>query len=98
MGVEVNELYTGTIVQQPGGALYMEGNGINTSSAGGESEVLKFRGMGRSTGAGYKAIYRGSTFCESASSKFAKLLTLMTVWEVDIDEAGNFLLKIREWM
>ena len=96
LGIEVNELYTGTITQQPGGALYMEGNGIITSSAG-DSEGLKFQGMGHSTGAGYKASYRGSTFCQSASSKFAKLLTLMTVWEVDIDEAGNFLLKIWEW-
>lgn len=96
LGVEVNEFYTAIITSQPGGALYMEGNGIITSSAG-DSEVLKFQGRGRSTGAGFKASYRGSTFGQSASPRFAKLVNLMTVWEVDIDEAGNFLLKIWEW-
>ncbi|HEV8387858.1 MAG TPA: hypothetical protein VGQ03_09570 [Nitrososphaera sp.] len=96
LGVEVSEFYTGVTTPQPGGALYMEGDGIITSTAG-DSEVLKFRGMGRSTGAGFKASYRGSTFCQTASSRFAKLLNIMTVWEVDVDEAGNFLLKIWEW-
>jgi len=96
LGIEVSELYTAIITPQPGGALYMEGNGIITSSAG-DSEVLKFQGIGRSTGAGFKAIYRGSTFAQAASTMFAKLINEMTVWEVDIDEAGNFLLKIWEW-
>jgi hypothetical protein len=96
LGIEVSELYTAIITPQLGGALYMEGNGIITSSAG-DSEVLKFQGIGRSTGAGFKASYSGSTFGQAASTKFAKLIDEMTVWEVDIDEAGNFLLKIWEW-
>jgi hypothetical protein len=96
LGIEVSELYTGIITPQPGGVLYMEGNGIITSNAG-DSEILKFQGMGRSTGAGYGASYRGSTFAQSVSPKFARLLSIMTVWEVDIDESGNFLLKIWEW-
>jgi hypothetical protein len=96
LGIEVSELYTAIITPQSGGALYMEGNGIITSSAG-DSEVLKFQGIGRSTGAGFQASYRGSTFAQAASTRFAKLINEMTVWEVDIDEAGNFLLKIWEW-
>lgn len=96
LGVEVNEFYTAIITTQPGGALHMKGNGLITSKEG-DSEVLKFQGMGRSTGAGYKASYRGSTFAQSATPKFAKLLDIMTVWEVDVDESGNFLLKIWEW-
>lgn len=96
LGVEVSEFYTAIIAPQPGGSLFMEGNGIITSNDG-DSETLKFQGMGRSTGAGFKASYRGSTFAQTASPKFAKLLNIMTVWEVDVDEAGNFLLKIWEW-
>lgn len=71
-------------------------NGFITSSAG-DSEVLKFQGIGRSIVPGFRASYRGSTFRKSASPRFSKLLNSMTVWEVDIDEAGNFLLKIWEW-
>lgn len=96
LGIEVNEFYTAIISPLPGGALSMEGNGIITSNDG-DSETLKFQGIGRSTGAGFKASYRGSTFAQKASTKFAKLTDEMTVWEVDIDEAGNFLLKIWEW-
>jgi hypothetical protein len=96
LGIQVNEFYTAIISPLPGGNLFMEGNGIITSNDG-DSESLKFQGIGRSTGAGFKASYRGSTFGQTASPKFAKLTGEMTVWEVDVDEAGNFLLKIWEW-
>ena len=96
LGVEVSEFYTAIISPQPGGALFMEGNGIITSKDG-DSELLKFQGIGHATGAGFKANYRGSTFAQTASPRFAKLIDIMTVWEVDVDEAGNFLLRIWEW-
>ena len=96
LGVEVSEFYTAIITPQPGGVLIMEGNGFITSNEG-DSEVLKFQGIGRATGAGFKASYRGSTFAQAASPRFAKLLNEMTVWEVDVDEAGNFFLRIWEW-
>ena len=95
-GVDVSEFYTAVISPQPGGQLLMEGNGFIASNAG-DSEVLKFHGIGHATGAGFKASYRGSTFAQSATPKFAKLMNEMTVWEVNIDEQGNFVLKIWEW-
>ena len=97
LGVEINEFYTAIISPQQGGALFMEGNGIITSKDGKESESLKFQGVGRALGAGFKARYYGGTFGQTTSPKFAKLNNAMTVWEVDVDEAGNWHLKIWEW-
>ena len=59
--------------------------------------VLWAHGRGRPPGSGLKASWRGGVIWQASSTKFARLNRLPGVWELDIDEGGNFHLKVWEW-
>lgn len=96
LGVEAAEFYTAVSSSQPGGASLLEGNGI-LSTRNGDSAFIKFSGVGRSTGAGFKGNLRGGTVWQTSSPKLSKLNNAASSWEVEVDETGNYHLKVWEW-
>jgi hypothetical protein len=94
-GVDYTSIYTGVAAPQ-GGTLIAEFNGVCTTKDG-EIVGINAHGRGRSTGSGLKASWRGGVIWQTAAPKFARLNSVPGVWELDVDEAGNFRLKVWEW-
>lgn len=94
-GVDYSSVYTGVATPQ-GGTLIAEFNGICTAKDG-DTVGVNAHGRGRPTGSGLKASWRGGVIWRASSPKFARLNNVPGVWELDIDEEGNFHLKVWEW-
>ena len=54
-------------------------------------------GRERPTGSSLKVSWRGGVIWQASSPTFARLNSLPGVWEMDIDQEGNFHLKVWEW-
>jgi hypothetical protein len=94
-GADYSSIYTG-VATPHGGTLIAEFNGICTTKDG-DTVGVWAHGRGRPTGSGLKASWRGGVIWQASSPKFARLNSLPGVWELDIDEGGNFRLKVWEW-
>jgi hypothetical protein len=94
-GTDYSSIYTG-VATPHGGTLIAEFNGICTTKEG-DTVGVWAHGRGRPTGSGLKASWRGGVIWQASSQKFARLNSLPGVWELDIDEGGNFHLKVWEW-
>lgn len=94
-GVDYSSIYTGVATPQ-GGTLIAEFNGICTTKDG-DIVGVNAHGRGRPTGSGLKASWRGGVIWQTSSPKFARLNNVPGVWELDVDETGNFHLKVWEW-
>jgi hypothetical protein len=94
-GVDYSSVYTG-LATPNGGTLIAEFNGICTTKDG-EIVGVNAHGRGRPTGSGLKTSWRGGVIWQTSAAKFDRLNKLPGVWELDIDEAGNFHLKVWEW-
>ena len=94
-GADYSSIYTG-VATPHGGTLIAEFNGICTTKDG-DSVGVWAHGRGRPTGSGLKASWRGGVIWQAYSPTFARLNSLPGVWELDIDEEGNFHLKVWEW-
>lgn len=64
---------------------------------GGEAATWQGRGVGRPTGRGLGASWRGSLVYQTASPKWARLNSVVIVVEYEIDENGNATVKEWEW-
>jgi len=96
LGIECNEMYTAVSTPQPGGGFTLEANGVIMTKDG-DAVVVKISGVGRPTGAGFKASYRGGAISQTASPRLARLNNSTVSWETETDEAGNYRLKVWEW-
>jgi hypothetical protein len=96
LGMDFNSFYTAISTPQPGGVLLFEANGIGITKEG-DTITFKIFGVTRLTGAGFKGTIRGGTINQTASPKLANLNNAVTCWEVEVDEPGNYHLKIWEW-
>lgn len=94
-GAEYSSVYTGVATPQ-GGTLIAEFNGI-CSTKDGDIVSVNAHGRGRATGSGLKASWRGGVIWQASTPRFTRLNNVPGVWELDIDEAGNFHLKVWEW-
>jgi hypothetical protein len=94
-GIDYSSVYTGVATPQ-GGTWIAEFNGICTTKDG-EIVGVKAHGRGRNTGSGLKASWRGGVIWQTSSPEFERLNNVTGVWELDIDEAGNFRLMVWEW-
>jgi len=83
-------------VHRPDGTLFGEGHGVLTGQ-GGESATWIGSGVGRMTGKGSAAIWRGAVYYQTASPKWARLNGVAAVFEYETDEHGNTTAKLWEW-
>ena len=95
--IEVTELHTYTSEQRSGGTQYGKTNGIIMTKDG--TEYVTFTGHGT----GYvdearKMRYAGSIFFKSLSAgKIGFLTNVFGVFENDVDESDNIVIRVWEW-
>ena len=95
LGMECNEIGTYWSASRPDGTLYGEGQGVVITKDG-EMATWKGQGMGRFTGGGAVS-YRGAVYYSTASAKLARLNTVASIFEFDVDAEGNTHAKLWEW-
>jgi hypothetical protein len=96
LGVDHTSITTYLAEARPDGTLYGEGQGVWTTK---EGDVASFKGaaVGRRTGRGLGASYRGAVYAWTASPKLARLNSVALVFENEVDENGNTVGKVWEW-
>jgi hypothetical protein len=95
--VEATYQGTGKLFRADYSSIY---TGVATPHGGtkdGDTIGVLAHGRGRPTGSGLKASWRGGVIWQASSPKFGRLNSLPGVWELDIDEGGNFHLRVWEW-
>ena len=95
LGVQMTGTATYTAAPEPSGSLLGQGVGFFMTK---EGDVLTYKGYGRGrpTGRG-GASWRGCFFYESPAQKLARLNSVATVFEIEIDDNGNSRGSIYEW-
>lgn len=96
LGIHESDMGTYISVARPDGTLFGEGQGILMTDQG---EVVTWRGqgVGRPTGRGMAATWRASIYGQTTSERLARLNTIATVIELDIDESGQLSSQSWEW-
>lgn len=95
LGVDVQEVATYCSSPRPDGTLYGEGQGL-MATAQGEAATWVGQGVGKFT-AGGGVSFRGAIYFSSASPKFARLNSVATVYEFEVDGEGNTHTKLWDW-
>jgi hypothetical protein len=96
LGCEATTVFTGVLTPMPNGVQMVEGDGLITTTDG-DAVMLKITGIGWPTGKGWKGSFRGATYQMTQAPKLARLNKIVSVYENDSDENGDFKLKIWEW-
>ena len=88
----------GTYVQtvRPGGVLHGEAHNVMIS-ANGEVADWFGGGVGRPTGPGFKSTYGAYGRFDSAPDALARLATVATAIEYDVEEDGSYRWQMWEW-
>ncbi|MBI3155246.1 MAG: hypothetical protein HYZ20_07535 [Burkholderiales bacterium] len=95
-GIDTLESGTYTCRMKPSGVLEGIGQGLSMT-ADGESVTWQGTGIGKPTGKGMGASWRGAIYYCTTSQKLAHLNTVASVFEWDVDEHGNTLARTFEW-
>lgn len=95
-GVGYSELATYRAALKPGGFMHGQGQGVLTTEDG-ELVTWTGEGVGKPTGKGSAASWRGSVFYQTSSQRLAKLNGICAVFEHEVDETGNAKSKMYEW-
>ncbi len=95
LGSDASEFATYWSVPRPDGTLYGEGQGI-VMTKDGDMLTWKGQGIGRFTGGGAVS-FRGAIYFSTASPKFARLNSVASIYEHDVDADGNTHSKMWEW-
>lgn len=95
-GIDTSDVVTYWSELRPDGTLYGEGEGVSMTVDG---DVLTWRGsgVGRPTGKGMGASFRGAIYYHTTSPKLAHLNTMAVVFEYEADEEGRTTSKGWEW-
>lgn len=94
---DVTESHTYTSTQTADGIQYGTTNGIIMTKDGTENATFTGHGMGYINEAG-KMKYAGSVFCKSSlDGKLGFINNVFGVFENDVDESGNIIIRIWEW-
>jgi hypothetical protein len=95
LGVDTNEIGTYWSVMRPDGTLYGEGQGL-LMGHGGEAATWVGQGVGR-MGKDGGVSYRGAVYCQTSSPAWARLNSVATVFEFEVDGQGNTHAQLWEW-
>jgi hypothetical protein len=95
-GYEIMDLGTYTAVPRPGGFLLGQGQGLIMTQDG-ETVAWTGQGVGKPTGKGPAASWRGAVYYATESQKLARLNGMAVVYEYEVDENGKTHAKIWEW-
>jgi hypothetical protein len=95
LGADTYEIGTYWSETRPDGSLYGEGQGVVLTADGGMS-TWKGAGVGKIHATG-SISYRGAIYHSSATPKFARLNSVASVFEFDVDPEGNTRSKLWEW-
>jgi hypothetical protein len=96
LGANVTDMGTYSAVLTKSKVFLGQGQGILMSSDG-DSVYWTGQGIGKPTGKGQAANWRGSVFYKTDSQKFSRLNGVAGVFEYDVDENGNVAYKVWEW-
>src|SRR5262249_36022310 len=96
LGLETQELLSFWAVLREGGALYGEGRGVAMTKEG-DSCSWRGAGIGKPTGRGMAASYRGSIYYEAKAARFSRLNGTCAILEFQTDENGNTKSQLFEW-
>ena len=96
LGHATTDMGTYTATPRPDGCLAGEGQGI-VMTADGESAAWTAQGVGRVTGKGLEASWRGALFYTTQSAKLARLNGIAIVFEYEVDANGKTNAKTWEW-
>jgi hypothetical protein len=88
LGIDTLESGTYTCRMSPHGVLLGEGQGLSMTAEG-ESVTWRGNGIGKPTGKGMGANWRGSILYCTESKKLGQLNTTAAVFEWDVDENGR---------
>lgn len=95
-GQEITEIGSYVSTLMPSGSFNGVGQGLITTQQG---DVASWTGtgVGRSTGSGMAASWRGSICYQTHSQALARLNKIAGIFEFEVDENGNTLGKTWEW-
>jgi hypothetical protein len=96
VGVETTNLGTYISTLMPTGIFNGTGQGVSMTQDG-DTVTWTGTGVGKPTGKGYAASWRGALYFQTSSQRLAGLNKIATVFEYEIDENGNSSTKIWEW-
>jgi hypothetical protein len=96
LGQEMTSFITYWQTIRAGGEFYGEGQEV-VMTADGEMATWTGFAVGRPTGKGSAGSFRGSGSFQTASEKLARLNGVVTVFEHEADEDGNYSYKEWEW-
>jgi hypothetical protein len=94
-GVQANDTGTYVATLRPDGTLYGEGQGVMMGK-GGEAATWTGQGIGTLKKDG-SISYRGACYYQSASPPWAKLNSIVGVFEFEVDAQGNTKGQLWEW-
>jgi hypothetical protein len=95
LGVKATSTVTYSAVARPDGTLYGEGHGIVMSK---EGDVATFIGQGVGTVRKDGGVsFRGAVYYQSSSPKWARLNSVASIFEHDVDGEGNVRSQVWEW-
>jgi len=95
LGVPCHGITTYWAETRPDGSVYGEGQGVVITQDG-ETLTHKGQGVGK-LGPGGAVSYRGAVYYSTTSAKLARLNTVASLFEFEVDAAGNTHAKYWEW-
>lgn len=96
LGQEINEVASYTSTLLPSGVFNGVGQGVIMTPHG-DVATWTGTGVGKPTGKGMSASWRGSLCYQTASKSLAGLNKIATIFEFEVDEHGNTIGKMWEW-
>jgi hypothetical protein len=96
LGQEMADIGTYCQISRPGGIYYGEGEVLMTTPDGGVAPWRGF-GVGKPTGPVPAGTFAVCGAFENASPQLARLNTVATVAEYDVDRDGNYRWRLWEW-
>lgn len=96
LGMEISDLGTYCSTVLPDGSMRGSGQGIVTTRSG-DVATWTGEGVGRSTGKGMGAHWRGAVYFTTSAASLRRLTEVAVLFEYDVDAEGNTLAKNWEW-
>jgi len=96
VGMETTEYGSYISTLMPTGLFSGTGQGVITTRDG-DMATWTGTGVGKPTGKGSAASWRGAIFFQTSSQRLAGLNKIATLFEYEIDENGNTSAKMWEW-
>ena len=96
LGLETTDIGTYHSTLMPNGTLRGAGQGILMTRSG-EAASWAGDGVGKPTGRGMAASWRGAIYFQTASQSLARLNGVTVLFEYEVDENGNTVAKNWEW-